>query len=182
MNVRMFRRSSGYYVDIRVNGERMRRALGTSDEAEARRMVERLTRPPETVEAEPLVVNRRIDRLRQRSKKRGQECELTADQLRLLISRSGGRCEVTGIPFSDWTQIGWARAPFAATVDRLDNSKPYSMSNCRLVCQVVNVALNEWGEKVFARVARAYLADELRAHVPLKVPENGLFASDTSLS
>ena len=93
----------------------------------------------------------------ERSKRRGWECELSEGDLQVLIARSGGRCEVTGVRFSDYCLPGWTRGPFAPTVDRIDGAKPYSLNNCRLVCMAVNVSLNEWGEAIFAELARAYV-------------------------
>ncbi len=52
---------------------------------------------------------------------------------------------------------GWRRAPWAPSVDRIDSSKGYVPGNVRLVCVAANLAMNEWGEDVLARVARAYV-------------------------
>lgn len=77
----------------------------------------------------------------------------TEDELNVLIRRSGGRCEVTGIPFSDSKIKSAVRKPFMPSVDRVDSRSPYSFENCRLVCLTVNIAINEWGDRVFDLIA-----------------------------
>lgn len=77
------------------------------------------------------------------------DSSLTATGLRLIIERSEGYCEVTGIPFTSSKIDGATRYPFIPSIDRIDSAKPYSLNNCRLVCLCVNIALNQWGDSVF---------------------------------
>ena len=69
----------------------------------------------------------------------------------------GWRCEVTGIPFDHAQREGWSRRPYAASIDRIDNNEGYTPINVRLVCAAVNLAMNEWGDEVFDRIAREYV-------------------------
>jgi hypothetical protein len=95
---------------------------------------------------------------RHRARKDGIHCDLTDADLQDVIARAKGECELTGILF-DRTPSGQGyRRPFAASIDRIDNSKGYTRSNVRLVCAAMNVALGDWGEEVFARIAEGYLA------------------------
>jgi len=82
---------------------------------------------------------------------------LSKEDVLALWARSGGRCELTLIPFDLVNVDGFKRRPYAPSIDRIDGSKGYAPGNCRLVTVVANLAINEWGEDVFARVARAYL-------------------------
>jgi hypothetical protein len=50
------------------------------------------------------------------------------------------RCEITNIPF-EWEP----RSPRGLSIDRIDRSKPYTLSNIRLVCWWVNAAMGTWG-------------------------------------
>ena len=77
--------------------------------------------------------------------------------MQALWLRSGGRCELTLIPFDLVNVDGFKRRPYAPSLDRIDSAKGYRVDNCRLVVVVANLAINEWGEDVFARVARAFL-------------------------
>lgn len=76
---------------------------------------------------------------------------------KLLAQAAGGRCSITGMPFSLFKPEGAHRRPYAPSVDRIDASKPYTDGNTRLVCVCVNYALNEWGEKVLRQMALGYL-------------------------
>ncbi len=93
-----------------------------------------------------------------RAKRKGLEFTLTKQWMdtKMLI----GCCEVSGIPF-DLSRNGLrlkTKAPFAPSVDRKDNSKGYTPDNSRLVCAVVNFAMNEWGLEPVMKLARALAA------------------------
>jgi len=91
-----------------------------------------------------------------RSRTKGVACSITTHDVELMLSRSGGFCELTGIKFTRDRSTGIQRAPFAPSIDRIDATKPYSMSNCRIVCVAVNIALSDWGEAVFKEVCKGY--------------------------
>lgn len=128
--------------------------------------------PPATwLESVTALVHRRV---RERAKAADLYCDLTKEDIRAMGNRQNWRCAVTGLGFSrDRTENARARA-FAPSVDRINCSRGYTKDNCRLVCVAVNVALNEWGELVFAKIARAYC----RRHPIDKKPER----FETSLS
>lgn len=94
--------------------------------------------------------------VKDRSRTKGVPCSLTAHEVDLLLSRSGGFCELTGIEFTKDKSTGIRRAAFAPSIDRIDASKPYSMKNCRIVCVAVNIALADWGEAVFKEICKGY--------------------------
>jgi hypothetical protein len=74
----------------------------------------------------------------------------------LLFERQGGRCAVTGISFSlEEYPHALVKHPFAPSLDRMDSKVGYTASNVRLVCVAVNFGMNQWGEEVFMRLARA---------------------------
>jgi hypothetical protein len=97
------------------------------------------------------------------SKQRGIEFALSMEDLMVLANRAKGRCEVTGISF-EVVDISrkWDRQPWTASIDRIDCAKGYTLSNCRLVCAAVNVALNSWGESVLNRIVDAMVERRLR--------------------
>jgi hypothetical protein len=88
---------------------------------------------------------------------------LTTEQLKQIIERANGRCEVTGIPFTYDKPMGALRAPYVPSLDRVDTYGPYSYSNCRLVCLAVNVALNQWGDTVFDLICLGRCTQRLAA-------------------
>lgn len=68
-----------------------------------------------------------------------------------------GVCEVTGIQFCLETRIDGRKHPFGPSIDRIDNSKGYSESNCRMVVWALNAAISDFGEETYALVAAAFL-------------------------
>lgn len=92
---------------------------------------------------------------------------ITAETLKLILLRSNGVCEVTGIKFSDAIPEGCRTAPYAMSIDRVDSSKGYTLANCRVVCFSVNVAMNEWGEDVLLRIGKAVMLRHLAKDMDL---------------
>lgn len=90
-------------------------------------------------------------------------CELTSEELIALMLETGGRCQVTGLLFSQ-TRHG-KRSPYNHSVDRIDCSLGYTYKNCRIVCMGVNIALSDWGENVFKDFAVGYVMSKYSAHV-----------------
>lgn len=94
-----------------------------------------------------------------RAPRRNLSFELTLDDVRHLYESQRGRCAISG------RKLGWERkgspqyhkAPYAPSLDRLDNSKGYVHGNVRLACVAANFALGEWGEEVFADIAAGFL-------------------------
>lgn len=78
-----------------------------------------------------------------------------------MAIRSGGRCEVSGLPFS--FEVHGKRKPFAPSIDRVDSSVGYTPENTRLVCYAVNVAMNCWGDAPFLRICRAVAVKDMIA-------------------
>lgn len=98
----------------------------------------------------------------------GKTCTLTEDCMRTLVERAGGKCEVSGIPFryKRGGQGNGKTAPFAPSIDRLDNAAGYTLENCRLVCWCVNAAMGAWGDEVFWEMVHA-----AARHKPQEMPD-----------
>ena len=89
---------------------------------------------------------------------RGIAFDLTPEDLIHLYDRCAGHCEVTGIPFDMQYRPSGRRRPYAPSIDRIRSDGGYTLENVRIVCVAANGAMNEWGEDVLARLARAYVA------------------------
>jgi hypothetical protein len=97
---------------------------------------------------------------RHRTRARGSEgAGLTPREIADLLLRSRGRCEVTGIAFQRGRPARARSSPFLHSIDRIDSSRGYEAWNCRVVCYAVNVAMNSWGEEVFAKIATGWVVN-----------------------
>jgi hypothetical protein len=78
---------------------------------------------------------------------------LTAHDIDKLFVDQEYRCAVSGILFDP--PVGGARGkrlPFTPSLDRITAGGPYEVGNIRLVCAIVNFAMNEWGENALHRL------------------------------
>jgi hypothetical protein len=87
------------------------------------------------------------------AKARGIPFGLTMAHFDAMWERSGGYCEVSGIPFALEAVESSKRRPYAPSIDRRDGVMGYYPDNCRLVCAAVNLAMNEFGESVLWDIA-----------------------------
>ncbi len=97
-----------------------------------------------------------------RSIERGRDC-LSAEEMAGLWERCGGYCEVSGVHLDLITTGG----PFMPSIDRIDSRSGYEAPNCRIVCTLVNYAMNVWGEAPLRTVAESLLRNQ-RAEVMRK--------------
>ena len=100
-----------------------------------------------------------------RGKRVGKGCTLKSADLAALLRRSGGQCEITGIPFDLNRNTKGHTPPFHPSIDRKDSSVGYTYQNCRVVCLCVNLCIRDWGEEVMLRIGRAMLLKELQGQI-----------------
>lgn len=129
----------------------IREALTTPD-AQWPAFVERLA------EDKSSWVHKTAAQLRSRSRSKGWSACLTTIDIKALLLRSGGRCEVTGLKFH--TVEHAKRHPLAPSIDRIDSSVGYIRGNCRVVCYAANVAMNHWGEEMFGQIATGWVLNK----------------------
>ncbi len=100
-----------------------------------------------------------VVRTKNRAKVGGLAGNLSARDVEQLMRRSRGRCEVTGLRFQHDRPDGSRAKPLFHSIDRIDCTRGYESWNCRLVCFAVNVAMNNWGEAVFAKLATGFVVN-----------------------
>lgn len=105
-----------------------------------------------------------VHNMRHRAKQRGLECTLTVEQLRQVLARSRGRCALTGLRFTTEKADGQRTRPFFYSIDRIKCEVGYTIDNVRAVCHATNIAMNTWGEDVFAELARGFVFNRYSAH------------------
>lgn len=91
-----------------------------------------------------------------RAAKRGWAFELDAAWLDEQLAQQGYCCALTGIPFFTRFRGKTKVHPFTPSIDRINSKHGYTRANARLVVFAVNAMMMDWGEEVFAQVARAY--------------------------
>ena len=96
---------------------------------------------------------------RGRSGRNGLDHTLTLDWLMDQYERQNGRCALTGIEFRFERNADGKRhfTPFGPSLDRIDPKRGYTPDNVRLVCVIVNLSLNDFGEEVFRTMCEAYV-------------------------
>jgi hypothetical protein len=94
--------------------------------------------------------------VRQSAAKRGIAFNITREQIAALLNAAEWKCAQTGIAFDLTT--GQGRRPFGPTVDRIDNSRGYELSNIQVVCNVYNYAKSTFSHDDVLRFATALTA------------------------
>lgn len=88
--------------------------------------------------------------------------DLSAADVEFMYIRSKIRCELSGIGFSfEVSNKRWKSNPWVPSIDRIDSSKGYTLSNCRIVCHAVNRGIGEWGDDVFLKVCQSVVENRL---------------------
>ena len=102
-------------------------------------------------------------RVKQRAKQKRVACAITIDDLRRMCINTRGRCEVSGVAFSDTTTGKGKMRPFIPSIDRRNPVLGYTLENCRIVCAAINVAMFTWGEDTFKRLSVGYVINNFLA-------------------
>ncbi|ARA72068.1 hypothetical protein BNJ_00240 [Kaumoebavirus] len=88
-----------------------------------------------------------INNMRKRNlKKFGTELTVTREDIWNLAEQQDFRCTVTGLPLSFTEEEMYSADPkdlFNASVDRIDNAKPYTLDNIHIVNYYANVGRND---------------------------------------
>jgi hypothetical protein len=94
-----------------------------------------------------------------RARKRGIQMDLTIDDLMQIFMTQNGLCAVTGQEMQVKKRGPKDRGflPWNISIDRKDSNGTYTFKNVRLVCTVVNLALNNFGDAVFEKMCRSYV-------------------------
>lgn len=105
-----------------------------------------------------------ISNIKNRTKKKGWQFDITTEFIRELYSKQNGKCAVTKIPFTfnpikHRSHRGRHKDPFSPSIDRIDSSRGYTKDNIRLVCVIVNLALNEFGDQIFSKMCTEFVSN-----------------------
>lgn len=92
-----------------------------------------------------------------RAKNKNIDCTLTIEEIDALLEKSGGKCALTGIKFDMLNDKQYRTRPWIPSIDRIDNTRGYTIDNVRLIANAVNLALNEFGDDVFYKIAEGLI-------------------------
>ena len=82
--------------------------------------------------------------------------EFDLDREFIATKLAAGVCEFTGLAFErEWSGENYRARPFAPSLDRIVPALGYVKSNVRMVCFAVNMALSDWGDEAFVKIAQA---------------------------
>lgn len=148
------------YYRLRENGQRINGEPGTPEFALSLDLARGRASKPEQIYSRRLHDwAKEIARAsKYRAKARGLEYDITAEYVSEVLIAQNRKCAITGLPFEFKPVRKGARGPLHPSVDRINCKRGYVIGNVRVVCLAINIALNEWGEDVFLRIAGAALA------------------------
>lgn len=91
-----------------------------------------------------------------RAIKAGVPCTITAYDIDELLVNQDWRCAISNAPLAAPKSGGeYRRHPFGPSLDRVNPEFGYVRSNIRVVCNMVNTAINEWGLDNFIKLLDA---------------------------
>jgi hypothetical protein len=139
----------------------------------------RLPLPRNSSQALKRACARAYDNAKARAGKRKIDFSLDPAAIVRMAEAQKWRCAVSGLPFDiSYDPDGkHAYNPYGISIDRLNSSKGYTPRNIRLILTAVNFGLNDWGDEVYLRIARAVVAKDMMSQVerspcPLMRQEN----------
>jgi hypothetical protein len=100
-----------------------------------------------------------IPRSRHRALQKKVPFDLTASDFRLMINAQNFRCAVSGISFPIHRVSDPKAKPFRPSIDRIEPRLGYIVGNVRLVCEIVNLAMNQWGEPALIKLVQEMAAN-----------------------
>lgn len=72
------------------------------------------------------------------------------------------KCAISGIQFGLWGDGGNPEnKPFRPSLDRIVPAEGYKPGNVRIVCEIVNLAMNVWGEEPLKKLVAAMAANRV---------------------
>jgi hypothetical protein len=140
-----------WYANFVARGRQVRASTGCRDHASAKALVEsyRAKSLGPNVHINTKHLYRMIERARYKLRNKGIPMSIGIADMKALVERCGGYCEVSGHPLED-------DGPFRPSLDRIVPTLGYVPENVRIVCLVTNTAMLHYGETAFAEIAIAY--------------------------
>lgn len=144
-----------WYIYFHQNGRAIRRTCGTRERTVAEAFYTAFVAPAEDRPTRELrcrlaarepwrsMARRMCKRARENAKAKGRLYSLNPDAVLALLEQQQHRCAVTGMPLRLPVT---ARDPWAPSIDQILPGRGYTPDNIRVVCVLINTAMNQWGE------------------------------------
>ena len=103
-----------------------------------------------------------LESARTRAKKNNLPIDIDLEFLLELYQQQNKQCVLTGIEFElKRTESKKTKyTPFGPSIDKIDHTKGYTKDNVRLVCVMVNLSLNTFGDECFDKMCEAYIKNK----------------------
>ncbi len=100
-----------------------------------------------------------LESARERAKKKNLIIDIDLEYLLELYEKQNKQCALTGIDFILERRSDGHKhfTPFGPSLDKIDHNKGYTKDNVRLVCVMVNLSLNTFGDECFDKMCEAYI-------------------------
>ncbi len=95
-----------------------------------------------------------------KNRKRKYSFNIDFEHIIDMFHSQNKRCAVTGMPFNlnNYTlDNGQTKRVFAPSIDRINSGGNYTIDNVRLVCVMVNIAINNFGDKLFEQMCSSFI-------------------------
>lgn len=98
---------------------------------------------------------------RSRAQSKNLEFTITTEWVFNQLEKQNRKCAITQLPFTAEINQNGERfyAPFNPSLDRINCALGYTPENTRIVCTIVNLALNKFGDEIFDTMCRAYVTN-----------------------
>lgn len=117
----------------------------------------------------PRFVTRLLHQAKGRARAMALPFKITVEDFHDLYNAAGKHCAVSGLPFDVAQTADHNRRPYAPSIDRIDGMLGYTKDNCRIVCCAVNLAMNDFGEKVLWDIATS-MVETRRRRLQVRTP------------
>lgn len=100
-----------------------------------------------------------LESARERAKKRNLPIDIDLEFLIEMYEKQNKQCALTGIKFelkrTEGEKVKYT--PFGPSIDKINHNQGYTKDNVRLVCVMVNLSLNTFGDECFDKMCEAYI-------------------------
>lgn len=102
-----------------------------------------------------LYCQRTANAARHRSRAKSLPYDIDAHAIDELLVSQGWRCAVSNLPLIPSAQNKSGRHPFGPSLDRIVPHLGYARGNVRVICNMANFAINEWGIEALHKFVEA---------------------------